>query len=283
VARSAAGLVRVVHPFPSTLDAAATVAVALIAGAGPSVAVRLGLGMLFLQFAIGVANDLADAPADAVGKPEKPIPAGLLTRLQAGAALGAAGVAGLLSAASVGVLALVVGIIGLADGFLYDLRLKGTALSWVPFAAGVALLPVYGWVGATGSWPVALWGVVAMAALAGITLALANALADREGDGRSGVRSVATVLGRDRALALDAALVLAVQIIALATSLTPGLNDGALALSLSGICLGWLGVGLASSGRERARQAGWEVQAVGFVLLGAGWLSALSSAGALGP
>jgi 4-hydroxybenzoate polyprenyltransferase len=239
--------------------------------------------MLFLQFAIGIANDLADAPADAVGKPAKPIPAGLLTRLQAGAALCAAGAAGLLSAASVGVPALVVGIVGLADGFLYDLRLKGTTLSWVPFAAGVALLPVYGWVGATGSWPVALWGVVAMALLAGMTLALANALADLERDRHSGVRSVATALGRDRTLALDGALMLAVQMIALATSLTIGLNDRALALGLSGICFGWLGVGLASSGRERARQAGWEIQAVGLVLLGAGWLSALSSAGALVP
>jgi len=239
--------------------------------------------MLFLQFAIGIANDLADAPADALAKPGKPLPAGLLTRRQAGTALCAAGAAGLLSAASVGVLALVVGIVGLADGFLYDLRLKGTPLSWVPFAAGVALLPVYGWVGATGSWPVALWGVVAMAVLAGITLALANALADLETDRRSGVRSVASALGRDRTLALEAALMLAVQTIALATSLTLGLDHRTLAFSLSGVCLGWLGVGLASTGRERARQAGWEVQAVGFVLLGAGWLSALSSAGSLGP
>jgi 4-hydroxybenzoate polyprenyltransferase len=260
----------------------ATVAIALIAGAGPSIAVRLGLGMLFLQFAIGIANDLTDAPADALAKPNKPLPAGLLTRGQVGVAVSVAIAVGLLAAASVGAEALVLGIIGLADGLLYDLRLKGTALSWAPFAAGVALLPLYGWLGATGAWPMALWGVVAMAVLAGLTLALANALADLEKDRRSGVRSVATALGRGRTLALDAALALALQVIALATSLALGADPRALAVILAGAGLGWIGVGLASTGRERARQAGWEVQAIGIVLLGAGWLSVLSSGGALG-
>jgi 4-hydroxybenzoate polyprenyltransferase len=276
------GLVRIAHPFPSALDATAAIAIALIAGAGLSTAVRLGLGMLFLQFAIGIANDLADAPADALGKPHKPLPAGLLTPRQAGVALLAAGAAGLLSAASVGVAALAVGVLGLADGLLYDLRLKGTALSWAPFAAGVGLLPVYGWWGVTGSWPVALWGVAALAVLVGVTLALANALADLEKDRRSEVRSVATALGRGRTLSLDAALMLSIQTIALATALTLGAGTWALAVGSAGACLGWLGVGLASANRERARQAGWELQAVGFVVLGAAWLSALNSAGALG-
>jgi 4-hydroxybenzoate polyprenyltransferase len=238
--------------------------------------------MLFLQFAIGIANDLADAPADAIGKPGKPLPAGLLTPRQAGVALGVAGAIGLLSAASVGVAALAVGVVGLADGLLYDLRLKGTALSWAPFAVGVALLPVYGWWGATGSWPPALWGTAALALLAGITLALANALADLGKDRRSGVRSVATALGRDRTLVLIAALTLAIQTIALATSGAFAAGTWARAPGLAGVCLGWLGVGLASTGRDRVREAGWEVQAVGFVLLGASWLSALESAGAFG-
>jgi 4-hydroxybenzoate polyprenyltransferase len=121
-----------------------------------------------------------------------------------------------------------------------------------------------------------------MAVLVGVTLALANALADLEKDRRSEVRSVATTLGRDRALALDAALMLGIQIIALATAMALGTGIWALAVGSAGACLGWLGVGLASTGRERSRQAGGEVQAIGFVLLGAGWLSVLNSAGALG-
>jgi 4-hydroxybenzoate polyprenyltransferase len=281
MARRAAGLLRVAHPFPSALDAIATVAIAAIAGAAPSVAARLGLGMLLLQFAIGIANDLSDAPADALAKPRKPIPAGLLTRRQAGVALCVAGSGGLLAAASVGPPALVTGVVGLADGLLYDLRLKGTALSWMPFSAGVALLPVYAWWGATGSWPVALWGVVGLGVLAGMALALANAVADLENDSRSGVRSVATALGRGRALALDAGLLLALHVVALATSVTLGATSWALAVEMAGVGLGWTGVALASARHERARQAGWEVQAIGVVVLGAGWFWVLSTAGSL--
>jgi 4-hydroxybenzoate polyprenyltransferase len=276
------GLVRIVHPFPSALDATAAIAIALIAGAGLSSAVRLGLGMLCLQFAIGIANDMADASADALGKPDKPLPAGLLTSRQAGVAFLATGAAGLGSAASMGVAALTVGILGLADGLLYDLRLKGTALSWAPFAVGVGLLPVYGWWGATGSWPAALWSVAATAVLVGIALALANAVADLEKDRRSEVRSVATALGRGRTLVLNSVLMLAIQTIALATAVSLGAGVWAQVASLAGVCLGWLGVGLASTRSERARQAGWETQAIGFLLLGVGWLSALNSAGALG-
>ena len=41
-------------------------------------------------------------------------------------------------------------VVVLAIGYGYDLRFKGTAWSWLPFAVGIPLLPVFGWVGATG-------------------------------------------------------------------------------------------------------------------------------------
>jgi len=63
------GFGHLVHPFPSTLDAVAAGAIALIAGANPSVAARLTFGMLGLQFAIGTVNDLADAPRDRLSRP----------------------------------------------------------------------------------------------------------------------------------------------------------------------------------------------------------------------
>jgi len=96
--------------------------------------------MLCLQFAIGSANDLADAATDAVAKPRKPIPAGLIARDGAVAVFAIAASLGLVLAATVSITALAVGALGLADGLLYDLRLKGTAFGWAPFAAGVGLL-----------------------------------------------------------------------------------------------------------------------------------------------
>ena len=59
--RVLAGLIRLVHPFPSLLDGAATAAIALVAGAEPSVAIQLGGAMVALQASIGALNDVLDA------------------------------------------------------------------------------------------------------------------------------------------------------------------------------------------------------------------------------
>ena len=272
---------RLVHPFPSTLDAVAAATIALIAGAEASVAVRLALGMLGLQFAIGAANDLADAPRDRVSRPDKPIPAGLVNPRHAAAVLVVASSAGLCAAGSVGVAAFAVGVLGLADGLIYDIRLKGTAASWVPFALGVGLLPVYAWLGVAGTLPPAFWGIVPLAFVAGTTLALANALADLERDLLAGAASVATALGRGRALVGSAFTLGLLQLAVVTSSVVVGPLPASLAAELAGAALGWLGLRSAASPNERARRLGWEVQAVGVVVMGAGWLATLGSAGLL--
>ena len=109
--------------------------------------------MTALQASIGALNDVHDAPDDAGHKPGKPIPAGLVSVPAAwavvvmGAVLGI--VLGTLADVRVGMLAVVVLLIG----YGYDLVAKGTAWSWLPFALGIPLLPVYGWLGATGDLP----------------------------------------------------------------------------------------------------------------------------------
>jgi 4-hydroxybenzoate polyprenyltransferase len=273
---------RVVHPFPSVLDAVAVTLIALIAGAELRVGLRLGLGMACLQFAIGALNDVADVGADAIVKPFKPIPAGVLTIGRArtiGACL--AGL-GLLMALSMGPAVLVVASLGLGAGLAYDLRLKRTAFSWAPFAAGVGLLPVYAWVGATGALPPTLALVAVLAAVGGISLALANAWADLEKDRRSGVRSAATVLGPRLTLAINAVLLLIVDIVAGATSVSWGVSLGQAFVLGTGMALGWLGIGLSRRLPENRRDLIWEVQAAGLLLLGAGWLAALVASGAQG-
>jgi len=108
--------------------------VAVIAGAQLDTALRLGFGMLGVQFAIGAINDLADATADGLAMPTKPIPGGLVSKRAAVFVALSASAMGLAMAASVGAAALIVGIVGLADGLVYDLRLKRTPLAWLPFA-----------------------------------------------------------------------------------------------------------------------------------------------------
>jgi 4-hydroxybenzoate polyprenyltransferase len=279
--RALGGLIRVVHPFPSVLDAVAATTIALIAGAQAGLALRLGLGMLGVQFGIGAVNDFADSVSDAVSHGAKPIPAGVLSRRTAlGVGATSAGL-GLLTAATAGVGAFLVGALGLADGLLYDLRLKGTPLGWMPFAAGVGLLPLYSWWGAQGSLEAPLMAVATLAALAGATLALANAFADLGKDRAAGVASVAVLLGERRTLMANAVLLAVVQLLVVATTCEVVGVTPVLAVEAFGFGLGWVGVGLAGVGGPYAGPIVWEVQAVGVLVLGAGWLAALGSAGVL--
>jgi 4-hydroxybenzoate polyprenyltransferase len=179
-------------------------------------------------------------------------------------------------------LALVLAIVGLADGLVYDLRLKATPLAWLPFAAGVGLLPLYAWLGARGSVATAFVGVVAMGVVAGAALALANAYVDLDRDRRSGVRSIAVFLGAQRTLVANAALLAAVQVVALATTIAGGGPLEPTLVEVGGCGLGWFGLALAGVRSDRIRPLVWEIQAVSLVVLGMAWLVALQTAGVLG-
>jgi 4-hydroxybenzoate polyprenyltransferase len=234
--------------------------------------------MVSLQAAIGALNDLVDAPRDAGLKPGKPIPAGLVAPATArlvvltGAALGIG-----LSLAS-GPATMAVAVLVLVIGGLYDLRFKGTPWSWLPFAAGIPLLPVYAWLGAAGRLPIAFAFLVPAAALAGAALAIANALADVERDRAAGVTSVATSLGPHRAWAVHAALQAAVVGLAVAglAWLGPSRQSlpGLVGLSLGCLLLG-AGLVLAAGPDPRRRERAWELEAVGIGILGAAWLAAV--------
>jgi hypothetical protein len=97
------------------------------------------------------------------------------------------------------------------------------------------------------------------------------------------VASIATVLGAGRTIALNAAILFAVDIVAGATSLAVGTALAPASAELAGALLAWLGLGLAGVASERWRHLVWEVQALGILALGAGWLAAMGSAGLLRP
>ena len=148
------------HPFPSALDGLVTAALILIASGTPDVAARLGFAMFALQAAIGTANDLVDEPLDRGRKLGKPLPRGLISRNAARALLAGALIVGLGLSAVSGFAVLAVAILGSAIGLAYDRWLKGTIWSWLPFAVGIPLLPIYAWLGAVGRLPPAFWVLV---------------------------------------------------------------------------------------------------------------------------
>jgi len=275
------GLARVVHPFPSLLDAAVTAAVAAVAGAPAARVLLLALAMLVLQMAIGAANDWADAPADAVADPAKPIPAGLLSRPTAARLALAAGAVGLVLAAVAGLAALVLAGAGLAAGLAYDLRLKGSPWSWLPYAVGIPLLPLFAWVGATGRLPAPLLVLVPVAVGAGAALALANALADLERDTLAGTATVATALGPERTRRAGVVLQAIVVVAALGSAIALGGDPAGLTVVAGGAVVVAAGLAVGARGSTLELRRAWEVQAVGIGIIAAGWIGSLAAAGRL--
>src|SRR5436309_69252 len=73
---SVKGWLFLVHPGPSLLVTATFVAVAALAARSapsPLRVAQLAAAMLCVQFAIGIANDLADVAPDSLSKPYKPL------------------------------------------------------------------------------------------------------------------------------------------------------------------------------------------------------------------
>jgi len=231
--------------------------------------------MTALQFGIGATNDVVDAPRDAGHKPGKPIPSGLLSPAVARAVAVVGFVAGLSLAVEFGLptFALAVAVIGI--GLAYDLLLKGTAWSWLPFAVGIPILPVFGWLGATGSLPPAFAILVPVAVAAGAALAIANSLADVERDRGAGTVSIATALGPGRAWAVEAALVATIVLAAVASAWILAASDARVVLVALAGCLPLAGVALGRGGGAGRRERAWQLEAIGIAAVGIAWIWAL--------
>jgi 4-hydroxybenzoate polyprenyltransferase len=240
---------RLLHPLPSLLTVAAAGAFVLLAARGLP-----PLGRLFhlliietaMQFSISAFNDYFDREID-TGRTDKPVAMGAI-------GLRAAWIFGLVLALVAVGLALPLGpsvsvltMIGLGGGLLYDIRLKYTAFSWLPFALAFPTLPLWAWAGASpnGEIPARLFWVVPVIAVLVVGIHLADTIPDLHMDTTAGVRGLAHRLGMARSLALCwAAFGLALLVTLALWSVIPyraewylpGLLIGAL-LILSGVVL----------------------------------------------
>jgi 4-hydroxybenzoate polyprenyltransferase len=273
------GLFRLIHPFPSLLDGAATVAIALLAGGDLLTVARLGGSMVALQASIGALNDLIDSPTDAGRKPGKPIPSGLVAPPTARLVVVFGAATGLVLAGLSGPALLAIAAAGLAVGYGYNLWMKGSAWSWLPFAIGLPLLPVFAWFGVTNSLPAQFEVLLPAAVVAGAALAIANARADLERDLAAGHRSVATRLGPDRAWWLSAVLLAVVLLMAFGSLWLRGAPPVALggAMTASGVIAVGLGWARSATSSAVRRERAWEIQAIGVALLAAAWLAGVGN------
>lgn len=270
---------RLIHPFPTLLNVAATAGLAFVAAGGRPPSARLAammLAMFAAQAAIGATNDYMDRDLDAGAKPWKPVVAGLVSpgaALVVGAALALVAVA--LGAAILPPAALTLLLVGLAAGLSYDVVLKRTWLSWLAFAVAIPTLPLWVWA-SLDAWRPALLLLIAPGALLGVSLHLANTLPDLDHDRRLGLRGFAHRLGKRRSLWLcwssyAAALVIAVTLVPVLSGplrFLPGLLAGVLALSIA--------AGLHARRRDDAAlYAGWGLLAIGAAAIAVSWLAAL--------
>jgi 4-hydroxybenzoate polyprenyltransferase len=110
-------------------------------------------------------------------------------------------------------------LVCVAAGWAYNLGLKATVWSWVPYAVAFGALPVFVTLTGTGDVP-PLWVPVA-GALLGVGAHLVNALPDLDDDLATGVRGLPHRLGaRWAAPVATAILVAASLLICVAATLT---------------------------------------------------------------
>lgn len=250
----------------------------MVATGDVATAARLGVSMTALQASIGALNDLVDAATDAGYKPGKPIPRGLVSRRAAAGVVVAGALAGLALALGSGWPLVALGALGLAIGYAYDLAAKGTAWSWLPFAVGIPILPLYGWLGAAGSVPGWFAALLPMAVLVGASIAIANARADLERDQAVGVGSVAVRLGLARSWWVGTAcLALALTVafgwlVATEDVAWPGFGT-----VLLGSVVAVAGLWIARAASPATRERGWQALALGVAIVAIAWVSLVSS------
>jgi 4-hydroxybenzoate polyprenyltransferase len=256
------------HPLPSLLTTVAAMAFAVIFGIGPRDRRFWWIGaiMLLVQFSISALNEWADVDLDRRAARQRPIPLGLVSP---GVALGAAVVCAvgaflLCVLSDLGPFALLLVGVGTACGWAYDLWLKATPLSFVPFAIAFPLMPF--WIGVLAGRP--LMSLVVFV-LGGSPLAsaihLADSIPDRDRDREAGLKTLAVALGKPAAEMAAAGLLLLGTLVSIVLLIRRG-QPSIGALSLVAVAGSGLVVGLSARGTPSSSLLGkWAVIAAAAV------------------
>lgn len=246
----AAALLMACHPMPAVTVTALVTALAAAAGQSAPVCLLVGAAVGAGQLSVGWCNDAVDARRDrAAGRYGKPAVAGSVSTTAVwAAAFVALGLSVPLSLAC-GVLAGSVHLAGVGAAWAYNLGLKATLLSWLPYAVGFAGLPAFVVLGLPGS-PRPPWWMISAGALLGVGAHLGNVLPDIDSDLATGVRGWPQRLGRKRTRRLlPVPLVVASALLTLGA---PGPSGAADLLALAVAALTAVAGAVAGRHREEA-------------------------------
>ncbi|HKV29728.1 MAG TPA: UbiA family prenyltransferase [Candidatus Dormibacteraeota bacterium] len=268
-AAAARGIVlELLHPIPSLLTTVAALGFAWIFGIGSRDPRFWSIGaiMLLVQFSISALNEWADAGLDRRAGRQRPIPLGLVSR---GAALTLAVVCAvsafsLCVLSNLGPLALLLVGLGTSCGWAYDLWLKATPLSFVPFAIAFPLMPF--WIGVLAGRPLMSLIVlfVGGSPLAG-AIHLGDSIPDRDRDREAGLKTLAVALGKPAAEMAAAGLLLLGTLVSIVLLIRRG-QPSIGALSLVAVAGSGVVVGLSARGTPSSSLLGkWAVIAAAAV------------------
>ena len=203
------------HPIPSVAVAALSAGLAVLTDLPVSRGVLVTAAVFTGQLSIGWSNDYLDAERDrAVQRSDKPVAAGAVAPRVAGTAAAVALILTLALSAALGWGGGAAALVIVLCGWLYNLGLKATVLSWLPYAIAFGMLPAVATLSASPPrWPAA-WALTA-GALLGVAAHLANVLPDLHDDVATGVRGLPHRLGAKATALTGAAILLAVSAVIL--------------------------------------------------------------------
>lgn len=230
---TAGALVRTSHPVPGGVVTVLVTLLAVIAGHGPMGVLAVAAAVLTGQLSIGWLNDLLDASRDvAAQRVDKPLASGELSAEVVRRALVLATAACVPLSFALGLRAGATHLLVVASGWAYNLGLKSTVISWLPYALAFGALPAVVTYALPGS-PTVAASVATATALLGVGAHFLNVVPDIEADRRAGVRGLPQRLGARGSRAAGAASLALACVV-----LTLGPTSGAGIAIASGAVLG---------------------------------------------
>lgn len=189
-------LVRACHPIPTLGVTTLVTVLAAVAGNTLPTTVLVAVAVLTGQLSIGWSNDLIDADRDAAaGRSDKPIADGTAATRTVILATALATTATVPLSLALGWRAGAVHLVAVASGWAYNLGLKATVLSVLPYVVTFGLLPAVATLPLPQHpWPPA-WVMVA-GALIGVSAHFGNVVPDLAEDAAAGVRGLPHRVGR---------------------------------------------------------------------------------------
>jgi len=234
------------HPLPSLAVTLLAAGLAALVGLPPGRGILLTAAVFTGQLSIGWSNDYLDAERDrTVHRLDKPVAAGAVTPRVAGIAALIALILTVTLSVALGWPGGAAALVTVLCGWLYNLGLKATALSWLPYAIAFGMLPAIATQSASPPrWPAA-WALTA-GALLGVVAHLANVLPDLGEDVATGIRGLPHRLGPKRTALAGAGILLAVSAVIL---FGPGDHPGP--LRWAGFATAMVIAGTAATGAYR--------------------------------